>query len=116
MCAMFTTVVDGNPVMFTLKFAVAAVMTLFASRVMLKSIVAVPLPLDSALVMGGVSCAGVIAAVKRIVDVPGPLEDGDVVLELEPEQPVARSTPSTAIAGRFICCDTPFLRIRRTSA
>jgi len=94
--------------MFTEKFTLAAVMTLFASRVMLKSIVAVPLPTDSALVIGGVSFEGDNAAVNRIVELPGPLGEGDVVLELEPEQPAARSTPSTAITGRFIVCDTPF--------
>src|SRR5258708_5852884 len=86
MCAMLTTAVEGKPDMFTWKFTVAAVMVLLASRVMLKSIVAVPLPVFSPFEIGGVSCEGDRAAVNRIVDVPGPVVEGDVVLELLPEQ------------------------------
>src|SRR6476620_6346097 len=96
MCAMFTTDVDGRLCTFTWKLTVDAVMTLLASRVIVKSIVAVPVPVDSALLMGGVSCDAASAAVKRTFDVPGPLVEGDVVVELELEQPAARITPTLA--------------------
>src|SRR4051812_44613593 len=113
MCAMLTTAVDGKFVMLTWKFTTAFVIVLLASRVTTKSIVAVPLPDASAFVIGGVSCAGDSAAVNRTLDVPAPVEEGDVVLELEPEQPAARSKPTTAIARRFMCCDTPLLNVTR---
>ena len=55
MCAMVTTVEAGKPDIVAVKFTVAAVIVPDASRVMLKSIVDVPLPTDSALEIGGVS-------------------------------------------------------------
>src|SRR5438067_13342042 len=98
MWAMFTTAVEGRPCIVTWKLTVEAVMTLLASRVIVKSIVAVPVPVDSALVIGGVSCDAARAAVKRTLDVPGPLVEGAVVDELEPEQPAAKMTPTIATA------------------
>src|SRR4051812_45776162 len=112
MCAMFTTAVEGKPCMVTWKLTVAAVIVLLASRVSAKSIVAVPLPLASAPAMGGVSCAGVSAAVNRTAF--GLVGGGDERLELE--QPAARSRPTMAMARRFMCSDAPFLLSRRTCA
>src|SRR5882757_714905 len=103
MCAMLTTVVDGKPVMFTWKFTTAAVITLAASRVMTKSIAAVPLPTDSPFVIGGVSCEGDSAAVNRVVVVPAVV---DVDGELELEQPAARRTETSAIDRRGMCSDS----------
>src|SRR5436190_8507537 len=82
MCAMLTTAVDGKFCIVTWKFTTAFVIVLLASRVTTKSMVAVPLPVDSAFVMGGVSCAGESAAVNRTLLVPAPVVDGDVELEL----------------------------------
>jgi hypothetical protein len=76
---------------------------------MMKSIVAVPLPVASAFVIGGVSCEGDSAAVNRVVVEP-PGVEGDEVVELEPEQPVKRSTPNSPIARRFICGGAPLIR------
>src|SRR5882724_9911873 len=104
MCAMLTTVVAGKPVMFTWKFATAAVIALAASRVMTKSIAAVPLPTDSPLVIGGVSCEGDSVAVNRVVVVPAPVVDVDGELELE--QPAARRTETSAIERRGMCSDS----------
>src|ERR1043166_2053029 len=58
MCAMLMTAVDGKFCIVTWKLTTAFVIVLVASRVIAKSMVAVPLPVDSAFVMGGVSCAG----------------------------------------------------------
>jgi hypothetical protein len=70
MCAMLTTVLAGKPCIVTVKFTTAAVIAPEASRVMLKSIVAAPLPEFSELLIGGVSCAGNKLAVNRVVVVP----------------------------------------------
>src|ERR1051325_4890752 len=69
MCAMLTTAVDGKFCIVTLKFTTAFVIVLVASRVIAKSMVAVPLPVDSAFAIGGVSFAGERAAVNRTLDV-----------------------------------------------
>ena len=58
MCAIVTTVVDGNPNMLAVKSTLAVEMFPEASFVTLNTIVAVPEPTDSALVIGGVSFAG----------------------------------------------------------
>ena len=77
---------------------------------MLKSIVEVPLPADSAFAIGGVSWAGNSVAVNRVTVVPAVVEG----VELLDEQPAARSRPRTAMDSRFMCCVTPFV-IRRIS-
>src|ERR1043166_1063460 len=105
MCAMFTTVVDGKFDMLTWKFIDCAVMVPLASRVMFRSIVATPVPVCSALVIGGVSFAGDSVAVNRVVVVPLVVVEGEL---LDDEQPAARRRPRTAIDRCFICCATPF--------
>src|SRR5262245_7584787 len=64
MCAMLKGVPAGNPVRLATKVTVPAVMLLAASRVTLKVIVAVPLPVASAPVIAGTSLAGLSAAVN----------------------------------------------------
>jgi hypothetical protein len=66
---------------------------------MLKSIVEVPLPTDSAFAIGGVSWAGNRVAVNRVVVVPAVEDEG---VELLDEQPAASRRPSTAMDRRFI--------------
>jgi hypothetical protein len=78
---------------------------------MLKSIVDVPLPTDSALEIGGVSWDGDRVAVNRVVVVPAWVVDG---VELLDEQPAARRRPNTAMVRRLICLS--LLSIRRISA
>src|SRR5215510_1655199 len=96
MCAMFTTAVAGMLWTDTVKFTFAAVIVPVASRVMLKSIVDVPLPAASAPAIGGFSWAGERAAVNRVVVVPAVVFEDDGV-ELLDEQPAARRRPNTAM-------------------
>src|SRR5438067_1965264 len=77
MCAMLIGVPAGNPCMFITKVTDAAVMLPAASLVVLNVIVALPLPLASAPLMGGFSFAGESAAVK--VGCVGDGEDGELL-------------------------------------
>src|SRR5580765_6149628 len=98
-CAMLTTEVAGKPCTVAVKFTVAAVIVPEASRVMLKSIVAVPLPAASGPEMAtGVSWAGDSVAVNRVVVVPAVEDEG---VELLDEQPAARRRPSATMDRRF---------------
>src|SRR5712691_8362231 len=58
MCAAVMAVVAGNPVTSTRKFTVPDVMAPVLSLVSVKSMVAAPLPTDSAPAIGGTSLAG----------------------------------------------------------
>src|SRR5205823_2408441 len=99
MCAMFTTAVDGKPVSVTdVKFTTAPVTAPEASLDRMRSIVAVPLAVDSAFVIGGFSFAGDSVALNRTVWLLG-VEDGAELLD---EQPAARRRPRTAIVRRFM--------------
>src|SRR5437867_5765900 len=81
-CAMLTTEVAGKPCTVAEKLTVAAVIVPEASRVTLKSIVAVPLPAASGPVMAaGVSWAGDSVAVNRVVVVPAVEVEGVELLD-----------------------------------
>jgi hypothetical protein len=97
---MLTTVVAGKPCIVTVKLTVAAVIVPEASRVMLKSIVDVPLPVASGPeIATGVSWAGNRVAVNRVGVVPAVEDEG---VELLDEQPAARRRPSATMDRRFI--------------
>src|SRR5215831_4825603 len=108
---MFTTVVDGNPCMVTVKFIVEVETLPDPSLACVRSMVTAPLPDCSELVIAGDSFDGLRSAVKRVVVGPFVVE-GD---ELPDEQPDARRMPRATIESRFMCCVTPLLT-RRTSA
>src|SRR5947209_11468342 len=112
-----TVVPAGNPVRFATKVTLAAV-TLPPLVVVSKVMVAVPVPDDSALVIGGTSFDGRSAAVKvGLVGVP----DGDVDVldgDVELPQPAAMNASAiSAVASRFmVSCLLPRPRIDRTCA
>src|SRR5262245_56666277 len=66
MCAMVKFVVDGKSFTFTVKLATAAVIAFELSRVIVSVMVTVPLPVFSALAIGGTSLAGSSLAVNVV--------------------------------------------------
>ena len=77
MCASVIVVPAGNPVTLIWKFAVADVMLPDSSFLTVRAMVAVPLPLASALVMAGTSLAGESGTVKvDVVVVPVTVRSG----------------------------------------
>src|SRR5262252_7593061 len=111
MCAMFTAEPAGNPCRFTTNVAVADVMFPAASFAVISVIEALPLTVDSALVIGGTSFAGNSVAVNV-----GLVGVGFVGVELL-LQPTARTASATAIGDkRFIVRLSFSLSISRTFA
>ncbi len=98
-CASVTVVPAGNPVTLIWKFAVADVMLPALSFVTVRAMMAVPLPLASALVMAGTSLAGESGTVN--VDVVVVPCDGAV--GSESEHPTARMLrPTMSAENRFM--------------
>src|ERR1043165_4794536 len=98
MCAMLIGVPAGKPCRFTTKLAVPPVTLLFASRVRSNVIVAAPLPVFSALLIGGFSFAGRRSAVNvGLVGVEGPA--GELLL----------LQPTAASASAMVTMDNRFM-------
>src|SRR5262249_24430612 len=97
MCAMLIDEPAGKPVRFTTKVAVAAVMLFAASLVVTNVIVAVPLTVDSAFVIGGTSLAGDNAAGN--VGLVGVVGVGELLL---PQAAASRASTIAMGGRRFI--------------
>src|SRR5215510_3067364 len=95
MCAMLNGVFAGKPLRVTWNDTVPLVMLPAASLVTLNVIVAVPLPLASALVIGGTSFAGRRSAVKAGLTGPdGSFDDFP--------HPTAMASTAARTARRFM--------------
>src|SRR2546427_5381270 len=97
MCAMLIGVPAGNPVRFTTNVAVAAVMLFAESRVMSNVMVALPLPLASAPVIGGFSLD-----VRRSAVNVGLVGVGEVGVLLLPQPAAMSASAIEARVKRFI--------------
>src|SRR5262245_27043391 len=108
MCEAVSVVVDVIPDTVQLRSAVAAVIALFASRVVRKTMVTLPAMLDSMFAMGGTSFCDDSATWNVVEYVPGPGDgDGDVTVPLSSSQAAAPALKRRIVARmhkRFISC------------